>query len=151
MTGAQLHVVKAGPMVTIQDVGRPDLMRYGVPASGPMDRLAFAVANAALGNPTGAPAIEISLGGLTLSCEGAPVGFAVAGGGFIVERGGEKAGSWHCATVMPGETLTIRPGPWGSWCYLALPGGVKAPHGWAAQPPMRCRDWVGGAFCRGRS
>ena len=143
MTGAQLHVVKAGPMVTIQDVGRPDLMRYGVPASGPMDRLAFAVANAALGNPTGAPAIEISLGGLTLSCEGAPVGFAVAGGGFIVERGGEKAGSWHCATVMPGETLTIRPGPWGSWCYLALPGGVKAPH-WLGSAATHAVSGLGG-------
>jgi allophanate hydrolase len=41
-------------------------MRYGVPASGPMDRGSFEIANAALGNQPGATAIEVSMGGLAL-------------------------------------------------------------------------------------
>ena len=143
MSTAQLHVVKAGPMVTIQDSGRPGMMRYGVPNSGPMDRLAFAAANAALGNPAGAAAIEISLGGLTLSCQGARIAYAIAGGGFIVERNGNRGGSWHRATLQPGETLTIRPGPWGSWCYLALPGGVAAPR-WLGSAATHAVSGLGG-------
>jgi allophanate hydrolase subunit 2 len=66
MTRALLQVVQAGPHVTVQDMGRPGMMRFGLSASGPMDRTALAIANAALGNPPEAPGIEISRGGLTL-------------------------------------------------------------------------------------
>ena len=51
MTMATFRVVFAGPHVTVQDAGRPGLMGFGVPASGPMDRKSFALANAVLGNP----------------------------------------------------------------------------------------------------
>ena len=63
MARAILSVVRAGPLVTIQDQGRPGLMRYGIAASGPMDSGAFAVANAALGQSVAFPAIEVSLWG----------------------------------------------------------------------------------------
>ena len=45
MTEALLRVVFAGPHVTLQDGGRPGQMRFGVPASGPMDRKALRIAN----------------------------------------------------------------------------------------------------------
>ena len=41
---ARLIVRFAGPHVTVQDGGRPGLARFGVPASGAMDRLALAAA-----------------------------------------------------------------------------------------------------------
>jgi allophanate hydrolase len=41
MAEAAFYVSFAGPLVTFQDAGRPGNMRYGVAASGPMDRLAF--------------------------------------------------------------------------------------------------------------
>lgn len=126
MTTASLSVRFAGPHVTIQDAGRPGLMRYGVPASGPMDRSSFALANAALGNPAGHPGIEVSLGGLSLHCESGAVTVALVGGGFIAETGGRKLGAWNVFTLQTGETLTIRPGPWGSWCYLAFAGNLRA-------------------------
>ncbi|MFT4150273.1 MAG: biotin-dependent carboxyltransferase family protein [Paracoccaceae bacterium] len=139
MTDASLRVAFAGPHVTVQDAGRPGLMRFGVPASGPLDRLAFAAANLAVGNPQGAPCIEVSMGGLTIDCTAGAVGFAVAGGGFIVDHAGQKRGSWTVATLRAGERLVIRPGPWGSWCYLALAGEVQATR------------WLGSAATHGLS
>ena len=66
MTEASVRLAFAGPHVTIQDAGRLGLMRFGVPALGPMDRRSFAIANTVLGNPPGAARIEVSLGGLRL-------------------------------------------------------------------------------------
>lgn len=125
MTGsAALSVIFAGPHVSVQDSGRPGLMRFGVPQSGPMDRIAFAASNIALGNPPDAPAIEVSLGGLKLQCLSGEIGFAVAGGGFRIDHAGRQRGSWTMATLRAGEVLVIRPGQWGSWCYLARAGDL---------------------------
>lgn len=133
MTAAILSIRAAGPLVTIQDGGRRGLMRFGVPHSGPMDRLAFAAANRALGNAPNAPVIEVSLAGLSLSCEEGEVGMAVAGGGFIVDHAGHKGGSWQVLTLRAGQVLRIRPGFRGSWCYLALAGALEA------------QEWLGSA------
>jgi biotin-dependent carboxylase-like uncharacterized protein len=126
MTAAVFVVSSVGPLVSIQDRGRPGLMRYGVPASGPMDREAFEIANAALGNQPVATAIEISMGGLALECVEGAVTVAVAGGGFLVSIDQATHGSWIVATMRAGSRLTVRPGPWGSWTYLAFAGKLKA-------------------------
>ncbi len=127
MTDAVFKVVRAGPHVTYQDGGRPGMLRFGVPASGAMDRLALAAANLALGNAAGATLIEVSAGGLTLDCVAGEVGFAVAGGGFAVTCGQEQFGSWSVARIAAGMRLTIRPGPWGSWTCLAFAGMIDVP------------------------
>jgi allophanate hydrolase len=126
MASASFTVAQAGPLVTIQDKGRAAMMRFGVPASGPMDRASFAIANAALGNPAGWPAIEISMGGLALDCTEGSLTIAVAGGGFRVEIDGVSLGSWIVATIRAGSRLVVRPGHWGSWTYLAFAGRLRA-------------------------
>ncbi len=133
MSDAVLAVLAAGPQVTIQDGGRQGLLRFGVPRSGPMDRFAFAAGNIALGNPAHAPGIEVSLGGLTLECVAGEVSFALAGGGFVVDHAGQPRPSWSIATLLPGERLVIRPGEWGSWCYLFFAGDLST------------RRWLGSA------
>lgn len=143
MTDATLSVGFAGPHVSIQDGGRPGLMRFGVPGSGPLDRLSFAAANIALGNPADAPAIEVSLGGLTLDCLSGTVGFAVAGGGFILEHGAARRGSWTVAALGAGERLVIRPGHWGSWCYLAFAGALDCPR-WLGSAATHVLSGFGG-------
>jgi biotin-dependent carboxylase-like uncharacterized protein len=126
MSRAVFTVTEAGPLVTIQDGGRRGLMRFGVPESGPMDRGSFALANLALGNGAAAPAIEISMGGLTLECIEGEVTFAVAGGGFRVAVDETSLGSWNVATIRAGARLAVKPGPWGSWTYLAFAGALAA-------------------------
>ena len=139
MTTAKLTVLHAGPQITLQDQGRYGLLRYGVPASGPMDRFAFAIANLALGNPAGQTAIEVSQGGLTLYCTHGPISFAVAGGNFRVSVDQIPLSAWCVASLHSGETLTLQWGRWGSWCYLALAGNLN------------CPQWLGSASTHGPS
>lgn len=140
---ARVHIRFAGPHVSVQGEGRQGFARFGVPASGAMDRLALAVANLALGNTAGAAAIEVSLGGLTLECREGPVSFAVVGGGFIVDHAGRKGGTWQVATLHKGEVLTLRRGPWGAWCYLAFAGKVLAPQ-WLGSHATHSQSGFGG-------
>lgn len=143
MAEARLRILRAGPHVSVQDGGRPGLARFGVPASGAMDRPALALAHAALGNPAGAAALEISPGGVELALEGAALTVAVAGGGFVVQAGARRGGSWSVLTLEPGERLTIRPGPWGSWTYLAVAGQILAPE-WLGARATHATSGLGG-------
>lgn len=103
------------------------MMRFGVPASGPMDRKALAIANLALGNAPGAAGIEVSLAGLVLECRAGDVTLAAAGGGFVIEVNGETYGSWQVFTLRAGQQLVVRPGPWGNWLCLAVAGQIQRP------------------------
>ncbi|MCB5409539.1 biotin-dependent carboxyltransferase family protein [Pseudogemmobacter faecipullorum] len=139
MAEALLAIRFAGPHVTLQDGGRPGWMRYGVPRSGAMDRLALQAANLALGNPARATVIEISRGGLQLSCSAGCVSFALAGGGFHTGLDGKPGAAWQRGQLREGQRLVIRPGLWGSWCYLAFAGEIVQP------------DWLGSTATHGPS
>ena len=129
--------------MSIQDSGRPGWARFGVPQSGAMDRLAFHAANAALGNAADTPVIEVSRGGVRLECRDGEIGFALAGGGFILEHRGHRLGSWRLGVLRQGETLLIRPGPWGNWCCLALAGQIGMP-AWLGSRATHSLSGLGG-------
>ncbi|EPX81151.1 Allophanate hydrolase 2 subunit 2 [Litoreibacter arenae DSM 19593] len=122
-------------------------MRFGVSASGPMDRFGLAVANTALGQPTGATGIEVSLGGLVLECREGEVTFAVAGGGFTIDGAGVKSSGWTVRTLHAGETLAIRGGAWGSWAYLAFAGTIEADK-WLGHTATHSMSGFGGGTLR---
>ncbi len=151
MADALLAIRQAGPHVSIQDRGRPGLARFGIPRSGPMDRIAFALAQAAAAypgaNPDTAAAIEVSLGGLHLEVVEGSLTVAIAGGGFVVELNGTSFGSWNVLTLAPGDRLTIRPGPWGCWCYLAFTGEIEAPT-WLGSRATHALSGLGGGRLR---
>ncbi len=126
-TQAVFTLTHAGPLTTVQDRGRFGLLRYGVTESGPMDRTAFAVAQAALGNPPDAVGIETTIGGMSLRCEQGAVTLASAGGGFRVDVDGKPVGAWGVFTVREGQTVNVKPGFWGSWTYLAFAGQMTTP------------------------
>lgn len=123
----QLRVVRAGPGETLQDAGRYGYLRYGIVASGPMDWIAFTLANRALANPEDAASIEISLAGIELVCEHAPLTVAFAGGGFVWERDGSRLSIAAVVRLEPGQHLSARAGSWGTWTYLAVCGGIDVP------------------------
>lgn len=147
MTIAKLRVAHAGPLVSIQDAGRFGHLRYGVSASGPMDRLGFAAAGAALGQDVTRAGIEVSLGGLALEAVEGAVTVAIAGGGFVSSVGGTKSDSWHVATLETGQSLTLRGGAWGSWCYLAFAGDLRA-EGWLGSHATHSMTGFGGGALR---
>ena len=105
-----LRILAAGPGVTLQDGGRHGYLRFGVTAAGPMDPLAFATANKAVGAPEGAPAIEVSLGGVELAAEGGSVSVAIAGGAFKVALDGHDVPTPCVVRLAPEGRLSIRAG-----------------------------------------
>lgn len=147
MAEARIVVVHAGPHCSVQDRGRPGLMRFGVPGSGPMDRGAFAVAQAAIGNPPGAAAIEVSLGGLVLDCLEGEASFALAGGAFAAQIGDARLAPWTVACLQAGQRLTIRAGVWGSWACLAFAGDLAVPH-WLGSASTHAPSGLGGGVLR---
>jgi biotin-dependent carboxylase-like uncharacterized protein len=124
---ASLLVRSAGPGVTLQDAGRRGYLRFGVTPAGPMDEGAFLAANLAAGAAPDAAAIEVSLGGLELEAVGRTIGLAVAGGDFDLSLDGRAAPSACVLTLEPGAILSIRPGPSGAWCYVAVAGRLDLP------------------------
>lgn len=151
MAEAAFAVAFSGPLVTLQDAGRAGHMRYGVPASGPMDRLAFDAAHAALGNRPGQTAIEISLGGLTLQCTHGAVTLAITGGAFVIQHGSQKSLSWSVLTVQKGERISITAGPAGSWAYLAFAGTINAPDWLGSQATHSTSGFGGGTVQTGQT
>ena len=126
-SNVRFRVAHAGPYVSFQDAGRLGRCRLGVPASGPMDRLAHTTANTVLGNNPAATAVEVSRAGLTLDCETGIITIAVAGGGFTIDHDTTQHATWQVITVRAGEQVTVRSGQWGTWTYIAFAGDVHAP------------------------
>ncbi|MEE9335196.1 MAG: biotin-dependent carboxyltransferase family protein [Granulosicoccaceae bacterium] len=143
MSDATLAVHFAGALVTLQDGGRLGHLRYGVAASGPMDRVAFAAANAALGNVANKTAIEVSLGGLIVECKSGALTLAIAGGDFMIEHAGAKTNGWTVLTLREGERLSVRVGSAGSWAYIAFAGDVVAKE-WLGQTATHSTTGFGG-------
>jgi biotin-dependent carboxylase-like uncharacterized protein len=120
-------VLSAGPGATLQDAGRHGYLRFGVTAAGPMDSLAHATANVAVGNPAGATALEVSVGGIEVTAESAPFHVAVAGGEFALRLDGRALPPAVALNLDEGAVLQIRAGRSGSWCYLAIAGRFVVP------------------------
>ena len=151
MADAHFSVSFAGPLVTFQDAGRAGNMRYGVSASGPMDRLAFDAAHAALGNAPGLNAIEISLGGVMLQCTQGAITLAITGGEFVVDHAGQKTSSWTILTIRKGERLAIRAGKAGSWAYLTFAGVLTSEVWLESRSTHSTSGFGGGALRAGQS
>lgn len=92
-----------------------------------MDRTAFAIGQAALGMSAGGNAIEVGLGGLSLRCLAGPVTVAITGGNFRVTIDERQVPSWCVIHIKPNAELAIKPGRWGSWCYVAIAGTIDWP------------------------
>ncbi len=122
-----LRILSARPGVTLQDAGRHGYLRFGVTAAGPMYSLAHATANLAVGNQAGATALEVSVGGIEVTAEFAPLTVAVAGGEFALSLDGRPLPSAVVLTLDEGAVLKIRAGVRGSWCYLAIAGQLNVP------------------------
>ncbi|MEP1206194.1 MAG: biotin-dependent carboxyltransferase family protein [Rhizobiaceae bacterium] len=126
MTTSRIRISHAGPYVTFQDGGRPGHMRFGVPASGPMDCTSFTAANLAIGNDRDTTCIEVSMGGLSLECLSGGLTLSVVGGQFTVDHAEHSLQSGVVVTLEKGQILNIRPGASGNWCYLAFAGQLNA-------------------------
>jgi allophanate hydrolase len=101
-----------------------------VPASGPIDRIAFSLANAVVGNPHDASAVEMLLQGPTFKVLAESVRIATVGGTAAIEvRTGAVRRIAAGQSVRLERHDVFRVGAFGdSLCaYLAVEGGFNVP------------------------
>lgn len=123
---AVLQIERAGPLTTIQDLGRPGLLAHGVSASGPMDRGAYHRAGLRAG-ANDAIAIEITRAGIDLVVVEGSVRLGWDGGMFTIRRNDIEL-DWPGGTEFDaGDRLSITPGSAGNYGYLRFGAAVKLP------------------------
>lgn len=123
---ADFVVLRPGPLCLIVDRGRHGYRALGVPESGPADPLAYALANAALGNESGAPAFECAMGGLAIRFKRELV-FAIGGAPAQAELAGRPIPFGRPVRAAPGDELSVGMPAAGLRVYFAVRGGIKAP------------------------
>jgi biotin-dependent carboxylase-like uncharacterized protein len=120
-----LKVIAPGPLTSVQDGGRPEARRYGVPEGGAMDAFALRAANALVGNQPLAAALEVTLGGLVLEAL-APCLVAVTGATLDLRCDERALPLWAACLLRAGERLHLGRRLGGARAYLALAGGVAS-------------------------
>lgn len=120
-----IEIIDAGPLNTIQDLGRPGYRDIGVTASGAMDPLALKIANLLVGNDEGTAVIEVQTFPLRLRFRQA-TGFAVTGGASAM-LDGVTLSPWWMKTGDAGQVLELLPSPGAARAYVAFAGGVDVP------------------------
>lgn len=123
MHNADLVVLHAGFLATIQDLGRPGLAKIGVGASGAADRGALTLANRLVGNPEGAAAIEITLGDFSAS-PSRDVLMAVTGASVPIWVDDRLEACNAVLRVKVGQTIRVGLASVGVRSYLAVRGGI---------------------------
>ncbi len=123
-----LDVLDGGVMTTIQDYpGRLGYWHVGVPPSGPMDHLAFRMANQLVNNLEGVAGLEITLIGCTLKFN---VDAIISITGAPIEASLDKLGlaMWQSHYVKAGSQLKLGAiTDAGCRAYLAVQDGFDVP------------------------
>ncbi len=123
-----IDVMEPGTQTTIQDFpGRLGYWHVGVPPSGPMDSLAFRLANRLVGNAPGTAGLEITLSGPTLrfACDSR---IALTGADFGARLDGQAVPCWQTVFVPGGSVLEMGSAQGaGARAYLAVGAGIAAP------------------------
>jgi biotin-dependent carboxylase-like uncharacterized protein len=121
---SKLVITAIGPASSVQDGGRHGVQRYGLPPSGAMDRPALAAANALVGNPPMAAAIEIGPFGATFTARQGAVRLALTGARRNADIAGHVVAFNTSMTLGDGESLTLGFARSGCFSYLAIEGGI---------------------------
>lgn len=148
-----IDVLSAGAYTTVQDhPGRPSMGR-GFPHAGPMDPLAFQIANILVGNRPGLESLEITLEGPELLFLGAAV-VAICGAPMELKVDGNPSSMWTRLHIRAGQKLKIgKTTDGGCRSYLAVYGGLPSVAEWfgskATSPGVGVGGYQGRALTAG--
>src|ERR1051325_11012748 len=135
-----LEVLEVNGLATIQDAGRKNWRRFGVPTSGPMDAVAFHAANTLVNNSPECAALEIGLGDATFQALQDCI-IAVTGTGYQLSIYIWEFPLWGSFFVRAGWKIGFHKIDDGMWAYLAVTGGIQV------QPILGSRStYLRGAF-----
>jgi 5-oxoprolinase (ATP-hydrolysing) subunit C len=117
-----LMVSDGGLFSTIQDAGRFGYQRFGISASGAMDRVSHQIANALVGNDPDTAAVEMTMTGLSFVVEADHCRLAVAGDMPILVNG-QPMEPWRSFDTKRGDAVRLATLSSGLRAYLAVAGG----------------------------
>lgn len=115
----KITIRRAGPLTTVQDLGRPQHRQAGIAPGGALDLHAARVANLLVGNPEGSALLEVTLGPARLHFTDARV---VACCGAEVH---DSLG-WPIR-IQPNEELEFSAPAQGCRAWVAISGGIEVP------------------------
>ncbi|GAA5532252.1 biotin-dependent carboxyltransferase family protein [Deinococcus aluminii] len=118
-----IEVRRPGLQSAVQDAGRR-ARALGVPGGGAADLTALRLANALVGNPPQAAALEITLAGPTLLFQ-ADALVALCGAPFAATLDGQPFPLWRAVPVRKGQVLRVGGTARGARAVLAVRGGLK--------------------------
>jgi biotin-dependent carboxylase-like uncharacterized protein len=121
-----MTILRTGPLTVLKDEGRPGHAGQGVAPSGAVDRSAYARANALVGNPAGAAALECTLGGLRVRFD-APATVVLTGTDAVLTVDGTRTAVEEVVTVPGGAEVAVSMPRRGLRSYLAVRGGFAVP------------------------
>jgi len=121
-----ITVLQPGLFTTIQDAGRWGHQDRGVPVAGPMDRRSYRLANALVGNPPDAAALEATLLGPALRME-QPVRVAITGADLSASIDGTALAVDAVRACGAGSVLRFGERRRGARAYIAFDGGIDVP------------------------
>ncbi len=126
MSARCLHVLEAGPSVTVQDAGRPGYLGEGLSRSGAADALALAEGAALLRQGADLAAVEMAgMGGTFRASHDMRI--ALTGAPMRADLDGARL-TWNASHLLPaGAVLRIGAAEAGTYGYLHLGGGVATP------------------------
>lgn len=122
-----MKITAISGMASIQDLGRFGERASGIGVNGAMDSWALQAGNVLLLNPANTPAIELTLGGMTVLFDKATT-FCLAGATFeayLIDTQGNKRRVYHHwrVTAQAGEQLQLIRAVTGMHGYLCVQGG----------------------------
>jgi biotin-dependent carboxylase-like uncharacterized protein len=127
VTATSLRVRATGPLCLVEDLGRVGASGIGVGRSGAADRTSLRQANRAVGNPEGAAALEVTLGGLQVEVVAGHAWLCVTGAPAPVSVDGRGVGTHGVFAAAPGSVVRLGTPAHGLRSYLAVRGGLDVP------------------------
>lgn len=121
-----IYIQKMQGFAHIQDLGRYGYRSLGIGHSGAMDKLALQAGNLLLKNAKNAPAMEITLGGLSLTFD-CDTPFCFTGALVEAELDGMPIFAYFRYTAKARQTLTLKRIVQGNYAYLCVAGGFLVP------------------------
>ena len=123
-----IDVLDGGVMTTIQDYpGRLGYWHVGVPPSGPMDHLAFRIANQLVGNTEGVAGLEITLIGCKLKFNADAI-VSISGAPIEATLDNLPLAMWQSHYIKAGSVLKLGAiSDAGCRAYLTVQGGFDVP------------------------
>lgn len=121
-----IYIEQISAFAHIQDLGRFGYRSLGIGHAGAMDSLALQAGNLLLKNNENAPAIEIVMGGMTVTFD-CDTPFCITGALCDAELDGEPIFPYWRYTAKTRQTLKIKRITKGNYAYFCVAGGFLVP------------------------